>query len=892
MSAPKTATAGWKTQYYLTVNSDNGTTGGENWYDSGDTAYATVTPLTVDVSTGVQYVFTGWSGDATGTTSPSDPITMSAPKTATAGWKTQYYLTVNNSGHGTAGGAGWYDADTNAQATITPLTVEGTAGTRYVFNGWTGDASGSGSPSNNILMNGLKTATATWKTQYYLTFKQTGLDATAAGTVENLNGLLLTRDNLPYSIWVDNGTVENYRYYDNISSTTGGKRFRLVNVTGKVSPMTVTGPENVTGNYVVQYYLTFKQTGLDATAAGTVENLNGLLLTRDNLPYSIWVDNGTVENYRYYDNISSTTGGKRFRLVNVTGKVSPMTVTGPENVTGNYVVQYPVTFKQAGSPVAPPSTHTIDTYPTVDSWVELTNPNTNHGSDQTLHVRVNWDSGKGIVTNLRRTYLKFDLSSLPSGTEIDSAILHLFRSGADNVPSAYSTTDDWTEDGITWNNQPGPGALEDSSGTVSGSWIEWDITSYAGSEFEGDKVLSVVLKFDPESELYQHADFTSREGTLNQRPWLEISYKHKVTPNIGLDGTATGTVVTVNGATKTYADLPFSIWIDNGASVTYSYSSIVSSTISGKRFGLVSVTGKPSSITVTGPENVTGNYKTQYYLTVKTDPDGIATIPGEGWYDSGTDVTLTAPLEPKIPYLFAYWKVNEEEFPLFNNVIDVHMDGPKTATAVYKDYLGHAKEEIEGLREYITNLYNAGNIGKSEYKHFMYDLDKVKPDIDKAVKNLDTQRAGYDDKINGFEYLRQAVMKLKHIINDVRDWAKKGKIPATDATWIINELETIRMKLVNKARAEALVEKALALKAIADAQVRGKDTTKAWGGIAKVDQELAKAEEEIAAGELAQAIQYFKHAFAYSHYAIKKAQDPAWDIDYNDWIDTLEVMNP
>ncbi|MEM2523013.1 MAG: PKD domain-containing protein, partial [Candidatus Bathyarchaeia archaeon] len=33
----------------------------------------------------------------------------------------------------------------------------------------------------------------------------------------------------------------------------------------------------------------------------------------------------------------------------------------------------------------------------------------------------------------------------------------------------------------------------------------------------------------------------------------------------------------------------------------------------------------------------------RYYLTVKTDPAGVTTIPGENWYNEGTEVTLTAP---------------------------------------------------------------------------------------------------------------------------------------------------------------------------------------------------------------------------------------------------------
>jgi uncharacterized repeat protein (TIGR02543 family) len=159
----------WMEQYYLTVTSAHDTPGGAGWYDSGSAAYASLTDGVVPGTSGTQYVFASWGTDASGSNyAQSDAMTMDGPKTATAGWTTRYYLTVNNGGHGTAGGEGWYDANVDAQATMTPLTVPGTTGTQYVFAGWSGDATGSGSPSNNILMTSPKTATATWTTQYNL----------------------------------------------------------------------------------------------------------------------------------------------------------------------------------------------------------------------------------------------------------------------------------------------------------------------------------------------------------------------------------------------------------------------------------------------------------------------------------------------------------------------------------------------------------------------------------------------------------------------------------------------------------------------------------------------------------------------------------------------------
>ena len=301
--------------------------------------------------------------------------------------------------------------------------------------------------------------------------------------------------------------------------------------------------------------------------------------------------------------------------------------------------------------------------------------------------------------------------------------------------------------------------------------------------------------------------------------------------------------------------------------------------------GVVSVTGN-----MVASATFTINTINQYYLTVLTDPSGIVTIPGEGLHDKDTTVTLTAPLETNVKYHFAYWTVNGAIYS--DNTITVQMDEPKTATAVYKDYLGHAKEEINSLRTDVTQLYNEKKIAKNEYNHFLKDLDKVEKDIDKAIKNLDKERPGYDDKMKGYDDLRQAVMKLKHMIKDVQDWAKKGKITTGDAAAITSELEAIRMKLVDKAWAEALAEKALALQAIAEAEAQGKDTAKAEEEIAKIDKELTKAIQEIAKGNLSQAIQHFKHAFAHSQHAVKKAYDKNWTIDYKDWIDALEIMDP
>ena len=78
----------------------------------------------------------------------------------------------------------------------------------------------------------------------------------------------------------------------------------------------------------------------------------------------------------------------------------------------------------------------------------------------------------------------------------------------------------------------------------------------------------------------------------------------------------------------------------------------------------------------------------KYYLTVKTDPEGIVTIPGEGWYNASTYVNLTAPdlvagPANNIRYRFDYWDVDGVSQGAGVNPMMVTMDAPHVATAHY-----------------------------------------------------------------------------------------------------------------------------------------------------------------------------------------------------------------
>lgn len=92
------------------------------------------------------------------------------------------------------------------------------------------------------------------------------------------------------------------------------------------------------------------------------------------------------------------------------------------------------------------------------------------------------------------------------------------------------------------------------------------------------------------------------------------------------------------------------------------------------------------SVVMDNNHTATAHYVLQYYLTIKVDPAGVATISGEGWYDAGANVTLSAPLVSG--YNFSSWDVNGVSQGSGVSVITVFMDMPKTATAHYVREVG------------------------------------------------------------------------------------------------------------------------------------------------------------------------------------------------------------
>jgi hypothetical protein len=130
-------------------------------------------------------------------------------------------------------------------------------------------------------------------------------------------------------------------------------------------------------------------------------------------------------------------------------------------------------------------------------------------------------------------------------------------------------------------------------------------------------------------------------------------------------------------------------WYDEGTNVNLTASEyILAGIATGVRYRLsywdVDGTSKldnPIMVTMDAHHTATAHYILQYYLTVRTDPPGIATILGEDWYDESSNVTLNAPAVSD--YNFGYWGVNGVSRGSGVNAITVYMNAPQTVTAHY-----------------------------------------------------------------------------------------------------------------------------------------------------------------------------------------------------------------
>jgi uncharacterized repeat protein (TIGR01451 family) len=165
-------------------------------------------------------------------------------------------------------------------------------------------------------------------------------------------------------------------------------------------------------------------------------------------------------------------------------------------------------FSNSKSVTTPGST--VRLAPTADARVEEANPTVNYG---TAFLRTDGGSGADV-----ESYLSFDVPGEIG--PVESAKLRIYAySDTTNGPAAYSTSNSWTEAGITWSNRPARTsvATDDKGAIPANSWVEWEVGSLITTNGR-------PYSFTLGQTSSNGTDFRSREYTdVSLRPELVLS---------------------------------------------------------------------------------------------------------------------------------------------------------------------------------------------------------------------------------------------------------------------------------------------------------------------------------------------------------------------------------
>lgn len=175
---------------------------------------------------------------------------------------------------------------------------------------------------------------------------------------------------------------------------------------------------------------------------------------------------------------------------------------------------------------------------TADSYTESDDPDVNHGGASSLYSHYyEYELFNETTSYEKHTWLKFDLSEIPSDATVNSIALRMHSffstSTTNKVGVFFCSNTDWEELEITWNNCPEVTGQPIDTVYVGSSDTDYDFD--VTSAVKGKNAVTLVLKTQEPTELLGWADFISKEYTVSKyHPRLVVEY---TTPSTPLDFT-------------------------------------------------------------------------------------------------------------------------------------------------------------------------------------------------------------------------------------------------------------------------------------------------------------------------------------------------------------------
>jgi hypothetical protein len=161
---------------------------------------------------------------------------------------------------------------------------------------------------------------------------------------------------------------------------------------------------------------------------------------------------------------------------------------------------------------------------------------------------------------------------------------------------------------------------------------------------------------------YNYTVSTAETVTEN----VQLQYAVAITTS-GIGGdTSTNTVATLQGTAKAQSTMPYSVWVNNGASCTYSFPSTVSGTASQDQYiwastsGLSQTTQSSAGFTVSTYGTITGTFTKQYDIQITssgistdTSTNTVATLQGTSYYESQLPASVWVSSGSSCTYAFS-----------------------------------------------------------------------------------------------------------------------------------------------------------------------------------------------------------------------------------------------
>ena len=163
-----------------------------------------------------------------------------------------------------------------------------------------------------------------------------------------------------------------------------------------------------------------------------------------------------------------------------------------------------------------------------DSYVRQDAAGTNYWNAVLMDVGSMKDGG---TSKNRRSFVKFDVSSIPAGSTVGSATLTLCATavpGSTRTYEVHAVSADWVETTITWTNQPSVAASATDTATTPASvgCMTWDVADDVQAWVDGTSNYGWRVVDDSESAPQDYlSQFRTRENSVvAERPTLDVTY--------------------------------------------------------------------------------------------------------------------------------------------------------------------------------------------------------------------------------------------------------------------------------------------------------------------------------------------------------------------------------